>query len=191
MNLNQNWKNVLVFSKPRHFMQLDFLSDKQFRVCVYVMRLLDSPNNFFIFKIESAHAQANGELWTPHESIFETINIRNWYVRCDWCFATCKNMLHNSHFAILFSITILSNGKHNNLHWKIVDQLQQHALHNQHIYRFLWVIYLCHGLFSIDLRYDAEKAQRKPWLSRTFDIWSVSTGVKFLFSRSSTCSITL
>lgn len=55
---------ILVFSKPRYFMHLDFLYDKQISVCVYVLRLLDSPNNFLIFKFESAHA--NNTLWTPH-----------------------------------------------------------------------------------------------------------------------------
>lgn len=47
---------ILVFSKPRYFMHLDFLYDKQISVCVYVMCLLDSSNNFFISQIDSAHA---------------------------------------------------------------------------------------------------------------------------------------
>lgn len=88
-------------------------------------------------------------------------------------FAQHVNILHNFQFAILFSITTLSNGKHNNLQWKIVYQL--------YIMSILNIFLACHKLFSTNLCCDAENIRRKSWLSRMFNIWSVSM-LNFRFS---------
>lgn len=105
-------------------------------------------------------------------------------------FATCKNRLHNFQFC-----HSLLNHRHCQMANIIICTekllLSSISYNMRNIMNIFWalfsfVTYLCNGLFSIDpinLCCDAENVQRKPWLSRTFDIRSVSM-FKFRFSHS-------
>lgn len=104
LDSNQNWIKCVVISKPFNSVR-SFIQQINLRLWLCVHQ-----NHSFISK-----NWVNTRIGS-HSGIFKTIHVRNWWDRYDCGFATCKNRLHKSHFAILFSITILSNGKHNNLH---------------------------------------------------------------------------